>query len=312
MIKYFQAHITLQKILFFVFIAISLFLQSPAIALLLGFAFTLIIGNPFGKHTGKITNILLKASVVGLGFGINLSAAITASKDGVIFTMISIAFTITLGFIIGGMLKINRKTSHLLASGTAICGGSAIAAVGPVLNANEKEMSVSLGTIFLLNSIALFIFPPIAHFFSLTQHQFGVWAAIAIHDTSSVVGAASIYGQEALQTATTIKLVRTLWIVPVALLTAFLFKSKSKKVTIPYFIGFFIIAMLLSSYFPFIASISGSIVLISRLGLVLTLFLIGAGLSLDKIKSVGIKPLILGIILWVVISVVSFFVVRYL
>ena len=194
-----------------------------------------------------------------------------------------------------------RKSSHLVASGTAICGGSAIAAVAPAVNASEKEISVSLGVVFLLNAVALVVFPFIGHLLGLSQHQFGLWSAIAIHDTSSVVGAASAYGNEALEVATTVKLARALWIIPVSLLSAFLFKNKGKKISIPWFILFFILAMLANSYLPGISTVAPAI----------TLFLIGAGLSVEKIKSVGWKPLILGIILWITVSILSLLVIMH-
>ena len=283
---------------------------NPPIALILGFLFAQFIGHPFIHLNHKATNILLKTSVVGLGFGMNIGAAILAGHDGFLLTIASIFTTLTLGYFIGRSLKIAQKTSHLVASGTAICGGSAIAAVGPMLDASEKDMSVALGTVFLLNSIALIIFPPIGHYFKLSQHQFGLWAAIAIHDTSSVVGAASTYGKEALQVATTVKLARALWIIPVAFLTAFVFKSKNRKLKLPWFIGLFIVAMIFNSYLPSFVAYFKFISDISKTGLTVTLFLIGAGLSFEKIKSVGWKPLALGVMLWIFISVVSLVTIR--
>lgn len=278
---------------------------SAPIALVGGFLFTLFFGHPFEKLNHKATNLLLKASVVGLGFGMNLDSALAAGRDGFGLTVCSITLVLTLGYFIGKRLGMPRRTSHLVASGTAICGGSAIAAVAPAVNASEKEMSVSLGVVFLLNAIALVVFPFIGHLLGLTQHQFGLWSAIAIHDTSSVVGAASAYGDEALMVATTVKLARALWIIPISLLSAVLFKSSGKKISIPWFIFFFILAMLANTYLPFVSTFGPAINSISKTALVVTLFLIGAGLSVEKIKSVGWKPLILGIILWVVVSVLS-------
>lgn len=278
---------------------------SAPIALVGGFLFTLFFGHPFEKLNHKATNLLLKASVVGLGFGMNLDSALAAGRDGFWLTVCSITLVLTLGYFIGKRLGMPRRTSHLVASGTAICGGSAIAAVAPAVNASEKEMSVSLGVVFLLNAIALVVFPFIGHLLGLTQHQFGLWSAIAIHDTSSVVGAASAYGDEALMVATTVKLARALWIIPISLLSAVLFKSSGKKISIPWFIFFFILAMLANTYLPFVSTFGPAINSISKTALVVTLFLIGAGLSVEKIKSVGWKPLILGIILWVVVSVLS-------
>lgn len=278
---------------------------SAPIALVGGFLFTLFFGHPFEKLNHKATNLLLKASVVGLGFGMNLDSALAAGRDGFWLTVCSITLVLTLGYFIGKRLGMPRRTSHLVASGTAICGGSAIAAVAPAVNASEKEMSVSLGVVFLLNAIALVVFPFVGHLIGLTQHQFGLWSAIAIHDTSSVVGAASAYGDEALMVATTVKLARALWIIPISLLSAVLFKSSGKKISIPWFIFFFILAMLANTYLPFVSTFGPAINSISKTTLVVTLFLIGAGLSVEKIKSVGWKPLILGIVLWVIVSVLS-------
>ncbi len=282
---------------------------SPPIALALGLVIALTIGHPFLKFNHKATKILLQVSVVGLGFGMNLSKMLQVGKEGIVFTIISIFGTLTLGYFIGRWLKIHKKTSHLISSGTAICGGSAIAAVGPILNANSQEMSVALGTVFILNSIALFVFPVIGHILHLTQTQFGFWAGIAIHDTSSVVGAAAKYGTGALQVATTVKLARALWIVPVAILTSFVFKNRTQKITIPYFIFLFLLASILRTYLPPVAMISEHIVHAAEIGLTLTLFLIGAGLSKDVIKTVGVKPLFEGVLLWIIISVSSLMII---
>ena len=208
-------------------------------------------------------------------------------------------------------LKIDKKTSHLISCGTAICGGSAIAAIAPVIKSDEKQTSVALGVIFILNSIALFLFPAIGHWLHLSQQDFGLWCAIAIHDTSSVVGAANKYGPEALQIATTVKLARALWIIPVALITAMIFKNKSSKIKIPYFIGLFIVAMLLNTYIPQTAVIAPSLVLIAKIGLTLTLFLIGAGLNFNVLKSVGLKPLFQGILLWAFIATAALLSIMY-
>ena len=282
---------------------------SPPIALALGLALALTVGNPLGGKTSKPTKVLLQASVVGLGFGMNLQKVIEAGRTGVLFTIATIAGTLLLGWLAGRALGVERRTSHLISSGTAICGGSAIAAVGPVIEATDEEMSVSLGTVFILNSIALFIFPLIGHRLGLTQNQFGVWAAIAIHDTSSVVGAAAKYGAEALQIATTIKLTRALWIVPLTLGTAFAFKRKSARVAIPWFILWFVVASIIRTYVPAPAAVFDTLVHAARIGLTVTLFLIGAGLSRKSIAVVGARPLILGVLLWVVISCVSLYAV---
>jgi len=282
---------------------------SPPIALALGLALALTLGHPFASRNSKATKLLLQTSVVLLGFGMNLQKVVEAGRTGVVFTVVTIVGTLLLGFLIGRAMKISRTTSHLISSGTAICGGSAIAAVGPVVNASDEEMSVALGTVFILNSIALFIFPMIGHRLGMTQPQFGVWAAIAIHDTSSVVGAAAKYGAEALQIATTVKLTRALWIVPLTLATAFFFKKKSAKVAIPWFILWFVVASVIRTYVTAPADVWSTLTMIARIGLTITLFLIGAGLSRKSIAAVGARPLILGILLWIVISSVSLFAV---
>ena len=230
------------------------------------------------------------------------------------FTIVSVIGTMVIGMLIGRKaLKMNRDTAYLISSGTAICGGSAIAAVGPVIKAKESDMSVALATIFILNAIALFIFPLLGEWMGLTQQQFGTWAAIAIHDTSSVVGAGAAYGEEALQVATTIKLTRALWIIPLALITAVIFKNESKKISIPWFILWFVVAIILNTYLlnsvPMVGKfISG----VARKGLIITMFFIGASLSIDVLKAVGIKPLIQGVLLWIVISVSSLLYILYL
>ncbi|MGA8806911.1 MAG: putative sulfate exporter family transporter [Thermoanaerobaculia bacterium] len=282
---------------------------SPPVALVLGLALALTLGHPFASRNSKATKLLLQTSVVLLGFGMNLQKVVEAGRTGFLFTIVTIVGTLLLGFLIGRAMNISRTTSHLISSGTAICGGSAIAAVGPVLNATDEEMSVALGTVFILNSIALFIFPMIGHRLGMTQPQFGVWAAIAIHDTSSVVGAAAKYGADALQIATTVKLTRALWIVPVTLATAFFFKRKSAKVTIPWFILWFVVASVLRTYIAAPAEVWSTLTMLAKIGLTITLFLIGAGLSRKSIAAVGARPLILGILLWIAISSVSLFAV---
>jgi uncharacterized integral membrane protein (TIGR00698 family) len=275
---------------------------SPPIALALGLALALTLGNPFAGRTSKPTKLLLQASVVGLGFGMNLQKVVEAGRAGILFTIATIAGTLLLGAVIGRALRVSRSTAHLISSGTAICGGSAIAAVGPVINATDEEMSVALGTVFILNSIALFIFPPLGHSIGLTQTQFGVWAAVAIHDTSSVVGAAARFGAEALQIATTVKLARALWIVPLTIATAFAFKRRSTRIAMPWFILFFLVASVIRTYAhgPWDA-----IVYAARVGLTITLFLIGMSLSRQSIAAVGVRPMLLGVILWIVISAAS-------
>lgn len=282
---------------------------SPAIALFIGLAYAFIFKNPFPQFNKKASKYLLQASVVGLGFGMNVSESLKSGSEGMLFTIVSVLAVMIFGVLIGHWLRLNRKTSYLIASGTAICGGSAIAAVAPVINADENEMAVSLGVIFILNAVALFIFPPLGQYFNMSEVQFGTWAAIAIHDTSSVVGAGDAYGQVALQTATLIKLTRALWIIPLALITMLIFRDKSSKISIPWFIFMFIGAMIINSYCNLPQQVSASIVWIAKKGLVLTLFLIGASLSINNIKKVGIKPLLLAILLWIIIGATSFIVV---
>lgn len=278
---------------------------SPPLALALGLALALTVGHPYPARNAKATKLLLQLSVIGLGFGMNLMTVVKAGRTGVVFTIVTIAGTLLLGYLVGRAMKIGTATAHLISSGTAICGGSAIAAVGPVVGATDEEMSVSLGTVFVLNAVALFVFPAIGTALGLSQMQFGVWSAIAIHDTSSVVGAASKYGAEALQIATTVKLTRALWIVPLTLATAFFFKRKSTRVAIPWFILGFVIASVLRTYVPAPDVVWTTLVQIARVGLTVTLFLIGAGLSRKSLAAVGARPLILGVVLWICISAVS-------
>ncbi len=278
---------------------------TPPVALFSGLAFALTCGQAFPAFNKKASKYLLQFSVVGLGFGMNLHESLESGKNGLIFTTISVVTVMLLGYWIGKKLSVNKNISYLISSGTAICGGSAIAAVGPLVKANNNEMSVSLGTIFILNAIALFLFPPIGRLLHLTQEQFGLWAAIAIHDTSSVVGAGAAYGEEALKTATTVKLTRALWIIPLAFVTSLIFKNKNEKVYLPWFILFFVLAMVVNTYFPLPLEINQGIVYCARKGLTLTLFMIGSGLSLNTLKQVGIKPVLLGIVLWFFISILS-------
>ena len=276
---------------------------TPPVALFLGLLFAILCGQPFPKFNKTVSKKLLQYSVVGLGFGMNLHASLASGKEGMAFTVISVVGTMVIGMFIGKkLLKVNSDTAYLISSGTAICGGSAIAAVAPVLNAKESDMSVALATIFILNAIALFLFPVLGEWMGLTQQQFGTWAAIAIHDTSSVVGAGAAYGEEALQVATTIKLTRALWIIPLALITAVIFKKESKKITIPWFI----VAIVINTYLLDSVPMAGKFISgLARKGLIITMFFIGASLSTDVLKSVGIRPLIQGILLWIVISVSS-------
>lgn len=284
---------------------------SPPIALALGLFVAFTFGNPFPQLEGKFTKYLLQVSVVLLGFGMHLSAIYEAGRNGILFTIATIFGTLILGYFLGKVLKVADKTSTLISSGTAICGGSAIGAVAPAIEAESEEISLALATVFVLNSVALFLFPIIGHLLDLSQSQFGIWAAIAIHDTSSVVGAAHTYGPEALAIATTVKLARALWIAPVALLFAFIYRKAAKKgktkVAIPWFIFFFLAAAAVRSYVPawVPVSIFDSIQNLAKAGMTLTLFLIGASLSRGMLKKFGLTALLQGVLLWIVISLVS-------
>ena len=278
---------------------------SPAIALFLGLALGMTAGQPFPKFSKKTSKYLLQFSVVGLGFGMNLHESLRTGKEGMLFTVVSVVAVLALGMYLGKRLMMDRKTAYLISAGTAICGGSAIAAVAPVVKANDNEMSMSLGTIFILNAIALFIFPPIGHLLGMSQEQFGMWAAIAIHDTSSVVGAGAAYGEQALEIATMVKLTRALWIIPLTIGTMFIFKQKGAKISIPWFIFFFILAMVANTFLTIPETITGSLVWLAKKGLTVTLFLIGAGLSRKVIKQVGVRPMVQGVVLWIFIGLIS-------
>ncbi len=303
---------TLSKLLYLAIsiLALSGLISSP-VALLLGFVFTLVFTNPFKAYNKKAISYLLKIAVVGLGFGMFIKETLETSKDGFGLTFFSILLTLTLGILITKALKLDLKLGYLITSGTSICGGSAIAAISTVIKANSQTISIALGMVFLLNSIALFIYPAIGHYLGLTQSQFGLWAAVGIHDTSSVVGAALSYGEEALRVATTVKLSRTLWIIPLTLFSMFYFKTKGQKLKIPMFIFLFIGAIVVNSYHILPETATSFIVLVSKRLLVLTLFLVGSSLSIKDLKSSGIKPLILSVSLWVFISVFSLIYILY-
>ena len=302
----------LPKIIFFLIGIVALLglIDSPN-ALLLGFVFTLIFKNPFKAHSQKVISYLLKIAVVGLGFGMFLKETIETSKEGLALTFYSIVLTVTLGIFLARAFKIDKKLGHLITSGTSICGGSAIAAIAPVIKAKSETISIALAIIFLLNSIALLVFPPLGHVFQLTQEQFGLWCAIAIHDTSSVVGAALSYGDEALRIATTVKLSRTLWIIPLSIFSMFMFKTKGEKIKTPYFIVLFIVAIFINSFHILPEPITGGIVVISKRLLILTLFLVGSTISIKDLKSTGVKPILLALSLWIFIAIFSLVYILY-
>ncbi|MGH9597929.1 MAG: YeiH family protein [Edaphobacter sp.] len=298
-----------KKNLFYIGIIVSASgLIGPPLALTAGLVFGLSVAHPMYAESRNLSKFLLQAAVVCLGFGMNLKEVIHAGASGFMYTAISITFVLSFGILLGKMLQVGKTQSQLIAVGTAICGGSAIAAMGPILDANEEEMAVSLGTVFVLNSVALLLFPFIGHALHFTQTQFGLWAALAIHDTSSVVGAGAKYGAVALAVGTTVKLARALWIVPLAIAMAMLKKSKA-KVSWPWFILYFCFAAVLATYVPryipqSMAVFSG----LNRLGraaLTVVLFLIGTGITRNTLKEVGVRPLVQGVGLWIVVATLS-------
>lgn len=279
---------------------------SPGVALLLGTALALTVGNPWPAST-KHGKTLLQVCVVLLGFGMDLGAVLHAGQRGLGLAALSIALTVGVGLGLGRLLGVDRVTSALIAAGTAICGGSAIAAVGSAIGASAGEMAVSMGTVFVLNAIALYVFPPLGHLLGLTQEQFGTWAGIAIHDVSSVVGATSAYGEEALQVGTAVKLSRALWIVPLTFGASWWFRGKAEgtKVTVPWFIGLFLLASLARSLVPGIAGATSLVVQVARAGFAVVLFTVGASLSLATLRAVGWRPMVQGVLLWLLISALA-------
>jgi uncharacterized integral membrane protein (TIGR00698 family) len=282
---------------------------SPPIALAMGLIFGLVLSHPYDREAKRSSKFLLQASVVGLGFGMNLHQVVQAGRSGFVYTMLGISFALLAGMGLGALLGVQRVPAFLISTGTAICGGSAIAAVGPITQASDEEMAVALGTVFVLNSVALLTFPPIGVALKLTQSQFGLWAALAIHDTSSVVGAAAKYGADALAVATTVKLARALWIVPLSLGTAVVRGAKA-KIQWPWFIGLFCLAAVCNTYLPAGAHAYGIAVKVAKIGLTATLFLIGSGISVATIKRVGHRPLLQGVILWLLVLVGSLWLIR--
>lgn len=293
---------TLRKILFIMCLALSAVpWVGTAMALIAGVLFSLVLGNPWPQKTARFSKYILQISVVGLGFGISLGEVLHTGKESIIYTIIGIGFTLSMGHILGKLLKIDHNTSSLISFGTAICGGSAIAAMAPVLKAKDDETAVALATVFTLNSVALLLFPLIGHLLHLDQGVFGTWAGLAIHDTSSVVGAASAYGAQALAIGTTVKLTRAIWITPVVIGTAWL-KESDQKAKVPLFIIGFVLAAAFRTFLPHYEHQWGQLAAIARQSLVVTLFLIGAGLSREVLKKVGIRPFLQGITLWLLVS----------
>ncbi len=298
-----------------VLLALVCLFLSPALSLFLGIVFALFCGAVMKKHTSKGSSFLLKVAVVGLGFGINIEDSLRASSEGIVLTIVSIAMVMIAGYLLTKTFKIGSKLAYLISAGTAICGGSAIAAVAPVIKAKAHDTSMALAVIFSLNAIAMLIFPYIGHYLNLSQADFGMWAALAIHDTSAVVGAGKSYGAEALDIAVLVKLSRALWIIPLSILSIFLFKSSQgegkSSISIPWFILLFVVAMLIASYTPLPQLFTDTVEIASHHILSLCLFLIGSQLSLDAIKSAGFKAVFFGISLWVFISVGSLLVIKF-
>jgi uncharacterized integral membrane protein (TIGR00698 family) len=310
LIFFFHSMPALPKILFVLGLILSFTgLLSPPLALTLGILFGLSCAHPYITESRGIARTLLQSSVVALGFGMNLDEVLKAGRSGFLYTALGISFALLMGTALGKALRVRGNSSFLITTGTAICGGSAIAAVGPILDADEHEMAVSLGTIFILNSVALLVFPPIGNVMHLSQSQFGLWAALAIHDTSSVVGAATKYGTQALVIGTTVKLARALWILPLALATAAI-KHHRSRIQFPWFILFFVLAAMLNTYVRMLAHITPSLFTLGRLGLTATLFLIGSGISRSTLKEVGWRPLLQGVFLWITVGLTSLFFIR--
>lgn len=295
---------------------------TPSVALVGGIAFGFSVEHPLRKESSNLARLLLQVSVVALGFGMNLAQVVHAGVSGFLYTSVSISLAIVLGLLIGKLLGVSGKASFLITAGTAICGGSAIAAIAPISNASEEEISISMGTVFLLNSLALLIFPIIGSAMHLSQNQFGLWAALAIHDTSSVVGAAARYGNQSLIVATTVKLARALWIVPIALLTAAYMRSSKNsegnhhrsakgKVKMPWFILLFCLATVINTYLPRFATEYGVLNHLGKAGLTATLFLIGTSLSRRTLHEVGVRPFVQGVALWVIVATLSLFVIGH-
>jgi len=282
---------------------------SPPVALIAGIAYGMSLQHPYHLDAQRLSRWLLQASVVALGFGMPLAEVMRVGRSGILYTAGSIAVVVALGLILGRALHVKSGSSYLITIGTAVCGGSAIAAVGPISQASDEDVAVSLGTVFLLNSVALVAFPLVGHAVGLSQEQFGLWAALAIHDTSSVVGAAAKYGAIALAVGTTVKLARALWIVPVSLTTAVIYKSRT-RIRWPWFIGLFCLAALANTCFPQFRGPFGDLNRLGRTGLTVTLFLIGTGITRRTLREVGLRPLAQGLLLWVAIASSSLMLIR--
>lgn len=299
------------KYLFTIVIAVSCFLpfMSPPIALVLGVAIAAFGFAVKSKSTGTIVKFLLQGSIVFMGFGIDLDQALQTSQSGFLLTIGSVLFTVVVGVILGRLFKVDKTTTLLISCGTAICGGSAIAAISPVINAKNKQVTFALGVVFALNAVALLVFPWVGRALHMSQEAFGYWAAIAIHDTSSVVGAGAAYGAEALEIATTVKLTRALWIIPISIVLALSNKSKANKIQIPWFIALFILAIVIGHFLPNFAPMYSVLSWAGKKGLVLALFLIGTSISWKEIKQAGAGAFALGFTLWIMVCALSLWVI---
>ena len=289
---------------------------APGLAVLSGILFSVLWGNPFASYTSRITSNLLGATIVGMGFGMNLTEVLLAGGSGFLYTLAGIVLGLSLGMGLGRLLGVSRNAAWLVSVGTSICGGSAIAAAAPVLKAKSHDIALASATVFLLNAVALWVFPAVGSALGFTQEQFGYWAALGIHDTSSVVGASMAYGEEALAVGTTVKLARALWIVPVTIFLSCFASEKTEaegrrfRVRIPWFIPCFIAASALVTFlpgiFPAAADFTGTcgafIRNVSKYLMITTLFLIGANLSRSKLKELGMRPVIMGTILWLILA----------
>ena len=291
-----------QKIGFvLILIACALPSISTAHALVAGILFSLLFENPWPEKTAIWSRTLLQVSVVGLGFGLSATEVWQVGKSSVVYTVVGIAMTLVVGILIGRWCNAGRNTSILIAVGTAICGGSAIAAMAPVIRSEDDETAIALATVFTLNAVALLLFPLAGHYLGLSQQQFGLWAGLAIHDTSSVVGAASSYGSEALAVGATVKLTRAMWIAPVVMAAALVLKSE-QKARVPLFIIGFMVAAGITTLAPHYKGLWSAVAALARQGLVVTLFLVGAGLTKKVLRHVGFRPMLQGLTLWLLVS----------
>ena len=287
-------------------------LINIGMSLLLGVIYALLIGNPFREKTQPASALILKVSIVVMGFGLNINEIIQTTQDSLVITILTITFALVVGLLIGKLLKVESKLSLLIAGGTAICGGSAIAAIAPAIQAKQSQLLISITIVFLLNAVGLFLYPELGRYFSLTQQEFGLWSALGIHDTSSVVGAAATYGEEALKIATTTKLARALWIIPLVLIAGFAFNNQQTSTKFPLFILFFIGASLLTSFVTIFSSAAAYAPLIAKKGMAISLFLIGAGFTKETLREIKLTALWQGIILWGLVSVFSFWMIKIL